>query len=202
MPLRSFALVASVTTALLVLSACSDSGTDEAKGDWGFAPTIERILVDARAAGASEAQIETLQEWLEIQDTPVSDVEAAFHRMSACLDAAGIGYFQNSLSGGQDYPEFRYGVYANTGAEVQVMNVCDTREFYFVSMAYQVSPGVTARRARQDAEHLPRAITCLEDHGIEVSEVSTLEDLNRWLAEEGLEDPWSCTAPPYTSADM
>jgi hypothetical protein len=169
---------------------------------WGFEAQLKSLIADARAADASSDQISILERWIEIRDTPASDVDRAFLNLAECLDQVGLGYFKGEFGAGEDYPEFNYGIYASTDTEVEMMDRCERREFYFVGMAYQMGPGVSARRSQENAAHLPDALACLEAHGIVVPEVDSLETLDRWLIDQGLEDPWDCVAPPYMSGDI
>ena len=190
-----------------MLAACSGGGTDEATASpaWEFGPTIELAIQEATAAGASDEQIATLKRWLEVHDTPYADLEQSMQRFFACLNAAGIEHQYSGVAGGSDYPEPHYRVIVSRDlsddAMQSIMADCDSQELYYVNMVYQLGPGVTARREREDAAYLPTAIDCLEEHGIALDEVATLDELNRFLAEREIEDNWGCTSPPYTNAD-
>jgi hypothetical protein len=191
-----------------VLAACTGGGTAElaASSAWGFGPSIDQAIQEATAAGASDEQIATLERWLEIQDTPYADLEQSMQRFFTCLDGAGIEHEYAGVAGGADYPEPQYRVMVNPdlsdGAMQNIMADCDAREFFYVNMIYQTGPGVAERRQREDAAFLPTAIACLEDHGIVLDEVATLDDLNLFLTEQGIEDSWGCTSPPYSNADF
>lgn len=161
--------------------------------------------MEATKAGASEEQLATLEAWIDAKDTPYSDVEQALQRFFGCLEAAGVDHQYSGPASGIDYPEVTYRVMVNPElsdeATVALMNECDSKELYFINLAYQSGPGVTERRERQDAEYLPVAVACLADHGIDLSEAQTLGEVEIALQEQGLEDPWMCTIPPYSSAD-
>jgi len=162
--------------------------------------------MDATAAGASDEQIATLERWLEIQDTPYADLEQSMQRFFTCLDEVGIEHQYPGVTGGVDYPEPKFAVMGNPDktddAMQNLMDGCDAREFFYVNLIYQTGPGVAQRRQREDAAYLPTAIACLEEHGVVLDEVATLEDLNMFLIEQGVEDSWGCTVPPYSNADF
>ena len=190
-----------------VLAGCSDPApTTSELSDWGFAPTLVELAEEARAAGASEEQVHQLEAWIEIEDTPYSDLEQALQRTFACFEQAGLEYSYGAPAGGEDYPEVKYAVFDDSPAgDHSVRNLidaCESKESQFVSMAYQLGPGVTARRERDNAAFFPQAIACLDQHGVETPEVSTLGELETALLEAGVDDPWGCTAPPYTSGDL
>jgi len=190
------------------LAACTGGGVvgQSASPAWGFGPSLEGAIEDAAASGASDEQIATLEHWQEIQDTPFSDLEQSMQRYFSCLDAAGIDHEYSGVEGGVDYPEPRFRVMVNPDltddAAQNLMDACDTRELFYVNMMYQVGPGVAERRQREDAAYLPTAIACLEGNDIILDEVATLDDLNLFLTEQGIEDSWGCTVPPYSSADL
>lgn len=191
-----------------VLAACTGGGAAEpsASSAWGFGPSIEDAIMDATAGGASDEQIATLERWLEIQDTPYTDLEQSMQRFFTCLDEVGIEHKYPGVAGGVDYPEPKFTVMVNPDmtddAMQNLMDGCDARELFYVNTIYQTGPGVAERRQREDAAYLPTAIACLEGHGIVLDEVATLDDLNLFLIEQGVEDSWGCTAPPYSNADL
>lgn len=199
---RALHLRALISTSVVVLlTACgsASSGEPDQSEPWGYASALEGFIADARSGGASEAQIATLQSWIAERDTPPSDVHEALGRMGECLDAAGVDSFVNSVPTG-DYPEITYGVYANTDAEMAVMDECDRLEFFWINTAYQLSPGVTARRQREDTASVPAAIECLTSNGVTPGEATTLGDLEAWLDAEGIVDVWDCVVPEWAEA--
>lgn len=184
------------------LTACGGLGDTADKDDrWAYGPVIEGLIEDAKAADASAEQITMLEHWLEIQDTPYAEVEQAMQRLFACFDSAGLDYSRVEPPAGEDYPEGGYRVYDSPTMSMEeshaVMDSCDKQEFYFVNIAYQLGPGVTERRQRDDAKQFPIAIECLAEHGIEVPDAATLDEVEAYLDEIGVTDQWGCTFAAY-----
>ena len=206
MRLRASGTVALAGAGLvLALAGCGGGGdADPSASAWAFGPALQSLEQQAEAAGASDAQILVLKRWEVAHDTPYSDVAAAAQRLFDCFDAAGLKYSYSAPAGGEDYPEFHYLVNddpaVDDDAEMELMNHCEDLEINFVSTAYQTGPGVTSRRARDDAAYFPQAVQCLETKGVLVdSDIATLDELDAYLDDSGQTEYAGCTAPPYTN---
>jgi len=188
------------------LSGCNrEHGQDQAlTTPWEYAQELQRTLDRAIQEGASDAQIDTLTRWLSIRDTPYSDVEQAIYAYGDCLNDGGVDYYYSPRVDGDSYPEINVATFAGaTGSpSYLVMVACDHDHLSYVSSGYQSGPGVTARRARDEAAYLPTAIACLRDHGVEFAEVESLQHLDLLLSDQQIQDPWGCTIPPYSNGDF
>lgn len=157
-------------------------------------------MVAARDGGASDQQIAILERWREVGDTPFGDLDEALKRTFACVETAGLVVEYDPRVDIDEYPEptYRISGQPDTDAEVAgaLIDHCERQESYFVSLAYQLGPGVTARRAREAAEYLPTAIACLEERGVEVPAGIDAAALDAYLIDNGLERHLDCTAVP------
>jgi len=66
----------------------------------------------------------------------------------------------------------------------------------------QEYPEITVATYADGAEFLPIAVACLQEHGIVLDHVESLEHLATLLSEQQIEDAWGCTAPPYSGGDF
>lgn len=189
---------------ILALAGCGGDagGSSPTPASWGYGPALEALAQQATEAGSSDEQLAVLTRWGEIHDTPYADLADAAQRLFECFESAGLAYTYAPPGGGDDYPEFQYLVSddpdIDDDSEYAMMSQCEDREINFVSLAYQMGPGVTARRERDDAAFFPEAVACLERRGVVVdSSISTVAELDAFLDEGDLSEHGSCTIPPY-----
>ncbi|MGC4174397.1 hypothetical protein [Demequina sp.] len=190
---------------VLALGGCSGEAVPKASAssdvDWsGYSQLVTDTVGDARADGASEEQLATLERVADAGVIAYSDLEERLQATFSCFDASGIPYTYEPPADGIDFPE---GMYFHGDAEgmsedqsLAVADECIRRESFYVDMVYQLSPGVGARRAREEQANLPAAIECVKRLGIDVGDSDTVSELTAVVDESGNDEASECLVPP------
>ena len=164
---------------LAALTACSsNSSRTEAT------PSVfEVAIVDARAGGASEAQIALLERLAEVGNVEIDDVREALEGTYACLDAAGILHTEEIQS---DASGLEYVVYfmqtpvsADQEAAVAISDECTNANSRYVEDLYHEQPRAVALEDKyMETVVVPAFIECDKSYGVPVDEDAT--GAQRW----------------------
>lgn len=163
-----------------VLAACS--GSDDIVLASNAPPAIAAVMQEAIAAGASEAQLDILENAAaEGRDVNEEDYRQATQAVVDCIRESGMTG-PVSIDEGFDSG----GVYLSIGvvvtdldaqAVLDMLSACEVREQDYVEMAYQNSAVIVEWMDDLMRRTYPAMLECVEEKGIEVPEGATFEDL-------------------------
>jgi hypothetical protein len=144
--------------------------------------------------GADRTQIEILERSRgEGQlSTPLA-IEAGGNFFT-CLDQNGIGYFYSGVAGPEPFPNLDYGIYDSN----PIGDDCYTRFFEHVDLLYQTQPAVTEAADQRIIDKRDELITCIKEHGGQVSDEGTLDEIRSelWFLYYGFHRNTSDPEPP------
>ena len=89
---------------VVALTGCAGSGADPASS----APVFAHAIEEARAGGASQAQIDLLERLAEKGSVELDDVREALEGTYECLDAAGISHSEVVQESQGGFPMITY----------------------------------------------------------------------------------------------
>jgi len=169
-----------------------------------FRSKVIEIRSDAAQAGASDAQLAELDAAIAAEKVTLETATEAANRAADCMSAAGIPAevrIDTAASG------YRTPLYVATlppemdeDTAMALVDGCDRREQYFVSLAYQTQPTAKDAESALVEERTPNLIECLQDHGREVRADATQDELVR-LALAYLEEQFDSGVAPELVID-
>lgn len=181
---RRFVTFAAMSVLIVSLAGCSQS--KEAPSDVTsaeFADLMNQIISDARAGGASEAQVALLESAATSGELTIEQARESARSYMACLDTVGLNSdYVESTSTGVVIPSVH--VYAFTLEEMETMQQCDTKENFWVNYVYQTQPSSIELQDAYLEQQRPALVACLEAAGIEVPDDEDVRvTLNRAASE-------------------
>lgn len=175
-------------------AACSgdDAGTGE--DDSRFATTIENALERARELGASDVQIELLEEAQRAGEVSFEVYNEAIERSLRCLREQGFEPDEGYVTHDQGYPFRLYGVPTEAEdadavefAPGATVHRCVADHSHWIEVAYQNQPSsVEAAESHQRAVYEPHReaiVACALEEGIDIDpDGDILEIVGRSIA--------------------
>lgn len=151
-------------------------GADEA-----FTAFAAPILDDARAEGASDAQIALIERAIaEGEVTPALALEAIDNAF-ACLADAGSEGTLNPVEPGVELPEISYYYSAPPGVSEDLLDSCLTENSMWVEMMYQVQPKAIAVIDAKFEENREYLIECLRGFGRVIDDDAPVDEIKHAL---------------------
>lgn len=172
-------VLASLAAASLSLAACSSPATS---GSGPIDPGLAALISEAKAGGASEAQLATLRSYVPGSPVPFDVLRAAYDRTFACLDNAGVPYGEvSTYVDGAGYSRITYGIYEAPGlTDEQTQRIaaeCQFGESIYVDQLYIEQPGYVEAADRAFAAARPSILACLRDNGVDIDDDATRSEL-------------------------
>lgn len=167
----------------VVVGGCSSSpSTPFEEAEPAFREQIEVAIEDARVGGASDTQLQILNEAL---DTEAISFEAAHSAAVAavdCMNAAGLSarYKEQSRPSGPATPGYVADIgLDDDGTNEAILSRCDAQEDFWVNLLYQTQPSSVALEDARIESLAPAFRECLESNGIDVDSSATGSELQR-----------------------
>lgn len=200
-------LVAVTLLSAFFATACATAPAEPAVSDQTareYRALVDSVIEDALAAGASDLQVEALENARAAGEMTRDEATESLHRFFDCLDSVGIGYIDRGPSGSGDYPRLEYLVEADEAHDALAAD-CYRLEYDFVDTVYQLQPQVGDMIDTRIAEGREELSACLADAGIDVAADATVEELTDalWLAWLGIDrkDPDALVDPNFEGVD-
>jgi|GEM_PF-1798312 len=164
---------------VVALTGCAGSGADPASS----APVFAHAIEEARAGGASQAQIDLLERLAEKGSVELDDVREALAGTYECLDAAGISHSEVVQEHHGGFPVIAYAMSqpADMGMDtaVRLSDLCALTHSSFVEQLYATQPqAVAAEEAYIEDVIMPRLDACNELWGMPTD--TELSAIQRW----------------------
>ena len=164
---------------IVALTGCAGSGGDPASS----APVFAHAIEEARAGGASQAQIDLLERLAEKGSVELDDVREALEGTYECLDAAGISHREEirTDNAGVDFVTYdmRQPVTRDLNAGMAIADACAEQHSLFVENLYAEQPSVVEIHEKHFATVVtPAFLECYSSYGIAVEKDRT--DMERW----------------------
>jgi hypothetical protein len=168
-----------VTFIVVALAGCAGGGGDPAPP----APVFAHAIEEARAGGASQAQIDLLERLAEKGSVELDDVREALAGTYECLDAAGISHREDirTDNAGVDFVTYdmRQPVTRDLNAGMAIADACAAQHSLFVENLYADQPSVVEIHEKHFATVVtPAFLECYETYGVPVPQDRT--DMERW----------------------
>lgn len=150
--------------ALVMVSGCTSAG---ASSESTASSVALQALGDARDAGASDAQVATLEHAVSTGSVVIEEVREAARRTVSCMQAAGLDarYDERTLSHGVVVPGYLVDVAPDQDVDAEVES-CDEREFHWISKTYQLQPSSIEAAEQFVEQRAPAIRACLERNGV------------------------------------
>lgn len=184
MRIARLAVVALGAMALGALSGCGAAEPSEGNPTAEFSESIQRVIAEAEAGGANEAQLAILRDAAVTGEITLDQARDAMLATIACFEKAGLAatYELTTEESGLQIPG--YGVQAEveglTDDQVQqLIDGCDNAESFWVNMLYQTQPTSHAVRQAHVRSRLPALLNCLSEHGVEVDADDDIDSILR-----------------------
>jgi hypothetical protein len=175
----AFRLVMGVTFIVVALAGCAGGGGDPASP----APVFAQAIEEARAGGASQAQIDLLERLAEKGSVELDDVREALAGTYECLDAAGISHSEEVVvdDAGVEIVriDMRQPITRDVDAGIAVADACIEQHSMYVQDLYVQQPSVVEIHDKHYATVVtPAFLECYEKFGLTPEEDRT--DQERW----------------------
>ena len=173
----------------VALTGCAGSGGDPASS----APVFAHAIEEARAGGASQAQIDLLERLAEKGSVELDDVREALAGTYECLDAAGISHSEVVQESQGGFPMITYAMSqpADMGMDtaMRLSDQCALTHSAFVEQLYATQPqAVAAEEAYIEDVIMPILDSCNERYGmltdIERSAIQRWDDAVRLVNDQ------------------
>lgn len=178
------AAVALGSIALIALGGCSDNETPntDPTDSQAFSEKVERVIAEAEAGGAGEAQLAILREAAAGGEITLGQAQDATRATIACFEMSGLAatYDLTTEESGLQIPS--YGVQAEvegmTDQQVeQLIDKCDAEEGFWVNYLYQTQPASHQVRETHVRSRLPVLLECLREHGVEMDADDDIDEI-------------------------
>jgi hypothetical protein len=163
----------------VALTGCSGGGGDPASS----APVFAHAIEEARAGGASQAQIDLLERLAKKGAVELDDVREALAGTYECLDAAGISHSEVIQENRGGFPMITYTMSQTADMDVdtamRLSDQCALTHSAFVEQLYATQPqAVAAEEAYIEDVIVPRLDACNERWGMPTD--TELSAVQRW----------------------
>lgn len=168
-----------VTFIVVALAGCAGGGGDPASP----APVFAHAIEEARAGGASQAQIDLLERLAEKGSVELDDVREALAGTYECLDDAGISHSEVIQENRGGFPMITYTMSQPADMDVdtamRLSDQCALTHSAFVEQLYATQPqAVAAEEAYIEDLIVPRLDACNERWGMPTD--TELSAVQRW----------------------
>lgn len=195
---RRIGLSALLVCAGVALASCDSLGTGTSDvASQEFADRAEAILDEARAAGASDAQMAILE---AVADTGViteSDYTGAVNASLQCFAEAGIDYQTSEIDVAGDI-RLSY-AYAASDATDPIASTCVSTNSSYVERLYALRPEASEKADRAFKAALPAIIACLNELDLDIDPEATVDEVKLFFqyydstaGETWSESPYRC----------
>ena len=142
---------------------------------------FEQALTQARAGGASEAQVLILERALAAGEVTLADSRAAADALMACAQDAGFSVSPTSIDNSTGIETITFYL-TNPGGLSQdqadaVAWDCETKHRRWVETAYQNQPNATSAFFDLIERHRVEIVACLREQGSSVADDATPDEL-------------------------
>jgi hypothetical protein len=146
-----------------------------------FADDLAVAIEDAEANGAGETQLSVLRHAQEVGGVTLEDARAAARAAVECMQDAGVDatYQEETEESGLVVPGYVAGWTNGQAVPLAVIDACDQRDSFWVSMIYQTQPSSLESNDAYLERQLPVLIACLNDHGYTTDPSASPADLVR-----------------------
>lgn len=179
--------VAAVIAAGAILTGCSGTALTTTPSPPGedFAALAQSALEDARASGATEAQLALIERAVALGEVTFADVDEAVQGTFACFESAGVRYQVLAPRNDQGvlYPSYTF----EGGDKTAAADECIHTNSDFVEVLYMRQPIATEARDAAFAAAMPALVECLRGLGHELDEDITADELKEWFRLEAVE---------------
>ncbi len=164
---------------VVALTGCAESGGDPASS----APVFAHAIEEARAGGASQAQIDLLERLAKKGAVELDDVREALAGTYECLDDAGISHSEVIQENRGGFPMITYAMSQTADMDVdtamRLSDQCAITHSAFVEQLYATQPqAVAAEEAYIEDLIVPRLDACNERWGMPPD--TELSAIQRW----------------------
>ncbi len=145
-----------------------------------FAERAQRAVDEARAAGASDAQLAILQAAVDTGEITFADAKGAVLAFVDCVNGAG-GSAQYVLDDHGAFLLPTYSVYVGDDGDpdLGVPGECERREDFWVNLLYQTQPSAVEAGNADFDKKSPALIACLRDNGVAIEDDASRDELQR-----------------------
>lgn len=176
-----------VCAATLAVAGCSGSQgvpSPDVTAD-EFSAIAASALEDARASGASEAQLALIEGVVASGEVTFADVQESLDATFACFESAGIRYEEHAPVDDQGilYPSYAF----EGGDKTAVADACIHDYSDYVEVLYMRQPAAVEARDAAFTGAMPALIECLRGLGHEVDDDITADELKEWFRLEAVE---------------
>jgi hypothetical protein len=170
-------IVATLVAASSNLGGCSADPTVGPGGEGSFAQMVSQAITDATEGGASQDQIAILEQAKDTGSISLEDDRRAARAAILCLTQNGTDaeYSESTSNAGVAIPG--YVVTVDGAVKPTAPAPCETKEFYWVNMVYQLQPSSQEATDANVEKRLPILRTCLIENGANVDESTTKAEL-------------------------
>lgn len=198
--MRRWNVALGISLVTLGIAACGPETAPSTSIDPAFALLMDQYIGEARASGASEAQLAALTDARATGDISYEVLNAAIEETFACFNEAGVRYRQDT-DNTQALPLIVY-EFASPIEGNPVADACIDKNSFFVESAYQNQPRWRAVLDGRIEANRGEILACLRERGIEIDDDATpaeitestrlsLEEVRKYL-DAGSEEPFMC----------
>ncbi|MGC4174296.1 hypothetical protein [Demequina sp.] len=167
--------------AIVALTACSSAVPEPSASPTGseFALLATDALNDARANGASDAQLHIIEDAIATGGISFDAIQEAVHATFACFDSAGVRYeeFAPAVTNGTLFPSYSFEGEEKTA----VADECIHTNSDYVEMLYMRQPSAIEAGLDAFEAGMPVLIACLRRLGYELDDDVTADELKALL---------------------
>jgi len=181
--------VVAVAATAFAVAATGCSSPSNAPTDAGNHDEIQLQLEWARASGASDNQIQVLENALEIGEVTYGQLETLFSDVYECFDEVGWTYSiqpPRELAPGSGILVPDYLAFPPQGmsedAALELFDACNNENIAYALAAYSSQP--VALEALFESWDTPELRECLESRGYNIDENTTPAEVNALVSED------------------
>lgn len=174
------------------LGACAS--TDSGPGpEATVAAVYSELIEQAEAGGAGDAQLEALREAERTGELSFETVNGLVQESLDCMAGAGISsewWEPSEPVPGYKAPAYSFSATADGMTEDQTLAIADGclyEHSYWAEMGRRDPRAFREEFDEQLREELPRVLECLTEHGVEVDDDATLDEIRQASAELSIE---------------
>ncbi len=172
------AWISAIVVGCVVLAGCDTEPPVETESQ-SFAEIVASVIADAEEGGAGDAQLEILRNAQAQGEVSLEDARVAARAMVQCVNDAGSEAFYSEITDDTGLVIPRYDSASDTDQQVSIAEACDTKEAFWVNMAYQIQPSSQEMNDAYLDERAPIVRSCLEREGYTTDPNASTRELLR-----------------------
>lgn len=193
--MKSVRLGAGMAALAIVCSACTAGSEVEAPID-SRGEFFEQAIADARAQGASGAQLDVLEAAAERGYVDYADVVGLLPDFQGCIEDAGGAYFRGEDQRiGPDLvaPTYSVGIPGvDEDTALAVIEECERTHIDAVMAALWLQPSTVEARDEEFEAQLPGIVECLRSHGVTVDADAPLGEVQALVQDLAVDQGITC----------